>query len=310
MNSTPRITVVTPSFNQGHLIEETICSVLDQNYPNLEYVVVDGGSTDDTVEVLRKYDRHITWWVSEKDDGQAHAINKGLAKATGQIHAYLNSDDRYAPDALRIAAERFMAGCPWIIGAVRNFGEGWVDQVIRYEAEQSPEDQFKWFFQNPIHQPGTFWSADLTRRFGAFDESLHYVFDYDFFMRLRFRGRLHPYPVDAVLAEFRLHSDSKTVSLGWKRFEPEFERVRLAFVDELPPDDRPRALRELRRWQSNWLQVMALVSTSNGNRAEALSHWMRSLAIYPRIALERRTPGCLKRILMGAKMPPYMRVEG
>ena len=101
----PRISIVTPSFNQGQFIEKTICSVLDQNYPNLEYVVIDGGSTDETVEIIKKYAKHLTYWVSEPDRGQSHAINKGLAHCTGDVFNFLNSDDYLEPGALFHVAE-------------------------------------------------------------------------------------------------------------------------------------------------------------------------------------------------------------
>src|SRR5438309_6203079 len=101
----PRITIVTPSYNQGRFLEETIRSVLLQGYPNLEYMVIDAASTDESVEIIRKYERWLAYWVSEKDRGQTHAINKGLAKATGEIFSYLNSDDLLAPGALAAVAE-------------------------------------------------------------------------------------------------------------------------------------------------------------------------------------------------------------
>ena len=103
----PKITIVTPSFNQGQFIEETIRSVLDQNYPNLEYLIIDGGSTDQTIEVIRKYERQLSYWVSEKDRGQVHAINKGLARATGEIFGFLNSDDLYVPGTFEVVGEYF-----------------------------------------------------------------------------------------------------------------------------------------------------------------------------------------------------------
>ncbi len=103
----PRITIVTPSYNQGQYIEETILSVINQDYPNLEYIIIDGGSSDNTVEIIKKYSDRITYWISEKDNGQAHAINKGFRKATGDILNWLNSDDQLQPGALKIIAQRF-----------------------------------------------------------------------------------------------------------------------------------------------------------------------------------------------------------
>src|ERR1051325_5944309 len=103
----PKISIVTPSFNQGIYLEETIRSVLDQNYPNLEYIVIDGGSTDDTVEIIQRHQRHLAYWVSEKDSGAADAIAKGFRRSTGSILAYLNSDDTYLPGALHTVARVF-----------------------------------------------------------------------------------------------------------------------------------------------------------------------------------------------------------
>src|SRR5262249_6074487 len=108
MATLPRISIITPSFNQASFLEQTISSVISQGYPNLEYIVIDGGSTDGSVEAIRKFDSSITYWVSEKDRGQAHAINKGLRRATGDIIAYLNSDDYYFEGTLALVAQHFI----------------------------------------------------------------------------------------------------------------------------------------------------------------------------------------------------------
>ena len=103
----PKISIVTPTYNQGRFIEQTICSVLDQGYPNLEYIIIDGGSRDNTVDIIKKYEHRLSYWVSEMDSGQTHAINKGFAKCTGEIFNWINSDDYYAPDALQKIAKAF-----------------------------------------------------------------------------------------------------------------------------------------------------------------------------------------------------------
>ncbi len=108
----PKITIVTPSYNQGEFIEETILSVINQNYPNLEYIIIDGGSTDNTIEIIKKYEQHINWWVSEKDNGQSHAINKGFEMAKGQWGNWINSDDMLAKDALYNLADHLINAKP------------------------------------------------------------------------------------------------------------------------------------------------------------------------------------------------------
>src|SRR4051794_2419788 len=118
MSQLPRITIVTPSFNQGQYLEQTLRSVLDQGYPNLEHIVVDGGSTDESVEVIKRYADRLAWWVSEKDAGQSDAINKGFARATGDVYGYINSDDFLYPGALEAVAKAYAAGAQWMIGWV------------------------------------------------------------------------------------------------------------------------------------------------------------------------------------------------
>jgi glycosyltransferase involved in cell wall biosynthesis len=205
----PRITIVTPSYNQGEFLEETIRSVLLQGYPNLEYIVVDGGSSDRSVEIIRKYEKHLAWWVSEKDRGQSHALNKGFARATGEIYAYLNSDDLYEPGALRACAEAFRGGQQWIAGRVGFFQEGLGSWPVPMQMESSFA---VWFWTCPISQPGCFWAAELHRRAGPFREDLHYFFDYELWLRFRFIAQVRPLMLAQPLAIYRLHAQSKSVA--------------------------------------------------------------------------------------------------
>jgi glycosyltransferase involved in cell wall biosynthesis len=184
-----KLTVVTPSFNQADFLEKTIRSVLDQGWEDLEYFVLDGGSTDGSVEILRRYDDRITWWVSEPDDGQTSAINRGISRATGDVVVYVNSDDYYLPGAFETAMGLFeRTGARWVIGAsrVEDF-EGVVEHVWVPELPTKPRH---WWLIDPwgYPQPSSFWRRDVFEEFGPFREDMHYIFDTEFGIRLLLGG--------------------------------------------------------------------------------------------------------------------------
>src|SRR4030095_6286843 len=164
----PRISVVTPSFNQGEFIEQTIRSVLLQGYPNLEYFIMDGGSTDDSVEIIEKYAQYLTYWVSEPDRGQSHAINKGFERSTGQIMCWLNSDDYYLPNTLMTVAENLAAdtGNTAVVGhCVQVFADGRPSQshLGKYESLQRLLEFWKGY---QMHQPAIFWRREVFDKIG------------------------------------------------------------------------------------------------------------------------------------------------
>ena len=179
----PKISLVTPSFNQGSFIEETIRSILLQGYPNLEYIVMDGGSTDETVEIIRKYEPWISFWVSAPDGGQVDALNRAFPKTTGEILNWVNSDDLLLPGALFTVAELFglNAGIDMVSGArlQRSVGTG-TEQVWAPWLNQWPMI----FLGFPLYpQECTFFSRKLWLAVGKFDENLDYAFDGEFFSR-------------------------------------------------------------------------------------------------------------------------------
>lgn len=195
-----RLTVVTPSFNQAAFLEKTIRSVLDQGYDDLEYFVLDAGSTDGSVDILRRYDDRITWWVSEPDDGQTDALNRGIARATGDVVAYVNSDDYYLPGAFATAMDLLeRSGARWAIGAsrVEDF-EGNVEHVW---VPRLPTKPRHWWLIDPwgYPQPSTFWRRELFEEFGAFRQDMHYIFDTEFGLRLLLNG-VEPAVTDEPLA--------------------------------------------------------------------------------------------------------------
>jgi len=206
----PRITVVTPSYNQGEFLEQTIRSVLLQGYPNLEYIVIDGGSSDGSVEILKKYSPHLAYWVSEPDRGQSHAINKGFQRSTGEIMCWLNSDDYYLPETLRIVGENLASnsGTSALVGhCVQVFHDGRpsLSHEGKYENFQRLLEFWKGY---QMHQPAIFWRREVFDKIGFLDENQHYIMDYDYWVRMARHFEFKN--VDRELACFTYHENAKT----------------------------------------------------------------------------------------------------
>jgi hypothetical protein len=208
----PRISIVTPSYNQAAFIEETIRSILLQNYPNLQYVVIDGGSTDGTVKILEKYSPWLDYWVSERDRGQSHAINKGLARCDGEWFNWINSDDCLLPGACKTVAEAGLTPNKRIAAGYLRMGValGEPDRRSRVKLTQDLEDSI---VNHQVCQPATFFKLDLIRELGGVREELHFTMDLDLWVRGLCRyGREIVLLTDQDVAFFREHGASKTAS--------------------------------------------------------------------------------------------------
>jgi glycosyltransferase involved in cell wall biosynthesis len=222
----PRISIITPSYNQAQYIAETIESVKNQDYPDLEHIIIDGGSTDGTLEILSQYDGQIRW-ISEPDTGQVNAINKGLRSATGEVIAFLNSDDLYLPDALLKVGQYFSdhPEASWVTGRCQT-----VDGNFKITRRQITAYKNFWLYfrsnkvlltMNYLSQPATFWRRSAMERVGLLDESLHYTMDYDYWLRLSECYRLHVIHED--LAIFRLHAQSKSGTTAHRQFDEQYK---------------------------------------------------------------------------------------
>lgn len=208
-----KISIVTPSYNQAQFLEQTIESVLSQHYPNVEYIVIDGGSTDGSVDIIRKYEKYLHYWISEADRGQSHAINKGVSKATGDIINWLNSDDYLQPDSLKIISENFDDPKTDVLIGRSNIIKNEVETRITNGTDVYFDSLPKTIGWARIDQPETFFRRSIFTSIGCLNESLHYAMDKEFWIRYLLKFGLNNIrKIDAVLANFRLHSQSKTQS--------------------------------------------------------------------------------------------------
>jgi glycosyltransferase involved in cell wall biosynthesis len=290
----PKVTVVTPNYNYGDYLEETIRSVLLQGYPDLEYIVIDDGSTDGSVGVIRKYEAWLAHWQTGANRGQTAAINAGFRRASGDILAWLNSDDTYLPGALRDAAEAMRPGEQVVFGECR-----YVDQGGALVFEHSgaitarpPLGLAEWvtcWKRYPAPQPSVFWRRSLQEAVGSLDESFRYAMDYDLFLRFAERARFTHIP--RALSTFRLHEASKTVS-QYDKFIPEIERASRRYWGSRS---------SLRYWSHalsawTWLhsirEAQEAITASRRSRGAALRHlircfvrWPFSILVQPRVVL-------------------------
>jgi glycosyltransferase involved in cell wall biosynthesis len=206
----PKISIIVPSYNQGQYLEKTILSIINQAYPDLELYIVDGGSTDDSIEIIKKYEQQISWWVSEKDEGQSNAINKGFSKISGHIVSWVNSDDLLLKGALHKVAEHF-SSLPSDVGLIHG-------GTTLFDAKKDIKND--WGYVNPslernlagmaFSQPSAFFLKKyLDVVGGKLNEQLHYGMDYDLFCRLACVCRFTP--VNDLFSKYRLHDNSKSV---------------------------------------------------------------------------------------------------
>lgn len=223
----PKITVVTPSYNQAPYLEACIQSVLNQGYPNLEYIIMDGGSTDGSVEIIKKYETHLAYWQSQPDGGQYRAVQDGFARSTGEIMTWLNSDDQYFPDAFEVAAAVFSErpDIEWLTGRVVNFSEDGSVKLIREDIPLWCRARYlKKDYRSPyLQQEGTFWRRSLWEKAGScMRTDLHLAGDLELWTRFFRHGDLHT--LDAALAGYRLQPNRKIASL-LERYHQEADRI-------------------------------------------------------------------------------------
>lgn len=235
----PKISIVTPCFNADEFIEETITSVLDQGYPNLEYIIIDGGSTDRTLKIIKRYEHRLTHWISEPDRGQAHAINKGISLATGDIFNWINADDILADNALSLVAAHWRPDnvLATNVANFTKFNETSSYQTIRnhnLEFLGRGLDSSKAIF----HQPGLWASLSTVKELYPLDESLHFCFDTSFYTRVMLNQTKVRY-IDKVTVFFRIHECSKSVKDRKLFFhEKTVGLVRLLCHEEISADKR------------------------------------------------------------------------
>jgi glycosyltransferase involved in cell wall biosynthesis len=218
----PLVSIVTPSFNQAAFLEETIKSVLSQDYPYLEYIIVDGGSTDGSLEIIQRYADRLAWWVSEPDQGQADAINKGFSHASGEIFGWLNSDDTYLPGSVSQAVH-YLLDHPEVgmVYADANLVDESGKVLGQFPAQQTSLERM---LRGSVHIPQqtTFYRADTWKNVGGLDPSFYFAMDYDLWVRIT--KTTHPVYVRQLWANFRLHGEGKSI-INDDRCYPEMLRV-------------------------------------------------------------------------------------
>ena len=274
------ISVITPSFNQAAYLKQTMDSVLSQNIPDMEYVVIDGGSTDGSVELIRSYENRLNNWVSEKDRGQADAVNKGAARTTGDVIGWLNSDDLYLPGALQKALD-YLSSHPdveAVYGDVISIdGDGKMINVMRFD-QYSAEDLMTF---RVISQPGVFFRRSAWEKAGGLDLSYHYMLDHHLWLRMISRGKFVYLP--EPLAAARFHSAAKNRA-HTEDFGKEAYRLANWMLTDPLTADRAKPIEKQIRGGAAWLDAHYL--SDGGMPEKSLKAYAKAFRLFPQRVLE------------------------
>ncbi|MEQ9552985.1 MAG: glycosyltransferase family 2 protein [Coleofasciculus sp. G3-WIS-01] len=302
----PRISIVTPSYNQDRFIEETIRSVLLQGYPNLEYIIIDGGSTDNSIEIIKKYEKYLTYWISERDRGQSHAINKGLRCITGEIWAYLNSDDRYLKGAFEQVALKFRKTpkTVWVTGYARYLDENGdpIEDMIPIPVQDKKDALIRWESSKRYIciEVANFMHSNLLSKYGFYNESFHYCMDFDFNLRLFFNN-INPVIIKSFLAEAHRHKESKT-TLSGREYHKYFREEDLIIIEKYMAYLNKNELKYVKNKLSKlrlWLSLTSIdKELSTVGKLSSIQKISNILIMHPYYLLNRRTWGMIRRILM------------
>lgn len=275
------VSIITPSYNQAKYLEQTITSVLEQSYPSIEYIVVDGKSKDNSIDIIKKYADKLAYWVSEKDKGQADAINKGFSRATGEIIAWLNSDDYYLPGAVQAAVKVFEENPDIVLvyGNMLAVNEHGVTFNTMNYSQLTLKDLLCF---NIIGQPAVFMRRSALQQTSGLDATFHFLLDHLLWIQIAKQGKiLH---VNQTWAAARYHAEAKNVSKA-----AEFGREAFRILETIAQDkDLAKALLSVdRRAHASAFRVDARYLLDGGYPAKALQQWFRALFIHPPTALGR-----------------------
>jgi glycosyltransferase involved in cell wall biosynthesis len=293
---TPLVTLVTPSHNQARFLEETIVSVLEQDYPAIEYFVIDDGSTDDSVAIIERYADRLTWWTRQENAGQVATLNRGFARAGGAYLGWINSDDTLRPHAVSRVVEALEASPRALLAYGGVDYTDAASRVLEYRPPVVlPVEGMVRSWTHVVTQQGSLFRREAYERFGPLDESRYYVFDAEFFLRLALAGEL--VAIDEPLATYRFHDESHSVS-GPARRARDYARL---VEDVFAWPDLPAELRALEgeAKAQAYLWIARLFYTGHEHQ-EARRYYLRALRLAPRLA--GRRAGLLLRALLPSRV--------